>query len=382
MFNEQEVMNLIKSRKEGAYWDYKQKYHENKAKLLHDVLCLANNLENRIAYLIIGVNDNGDIVGIKPNDKIIKQADLIDLMRNREFSADYRPAVSINKLEIEGSILEVIQIEPNTNVPYYLTNDYQYEGFICKSNYIYTRTMDSNTPRNKSADRIQVEKLWKIHFGLIPNPMDRMKKFIENPKGWKDEGSDRPAYYSEAPEFTIEAKYEDSRNDWIEYYSVEQIHRKISSYMIYGKYHSTVLFDYQILMLNKAHLIVPVPVWGCINKNTDYSYKYYEKYSLRWKLMKYFIFHYSQHEQWAYQQFIKNIVVFENANEKDRFDCFCKMHEIEIETEINKSMLFDKVEYNYNKDKNERFVNQLKKARNTALTIKKRLEKWRNLNNQ
>ncbi|WP_279511028.1 RNA-binding domain-containing protein [Macrococcoides canis] len=32
---------------------------------MHDIICLANTLENREAYLIIGVDDNGNLVGFK-----------------------------------------------------------------------------------------------------------------------------------------------------------------------------------------------------------------------------------------------------------------------------------------------------------------------------
>jgi hypothetical protein len=45
---------LIVSKREGEYWDYKAKPHNNKADLLHDLLCLANSLHKGNRCLIFG----------------------------------------------------------------------------------------------------------------------------------------------------------------------------------------------------------------------------------------------------------------------------------------------------------------------------------------
>ena len=49
----EEISELIDLKTEGDYWDFKVQWHENKADLLHDIICMANNLANRDAYLII-----------------------------------------------------------------------------------------------------------------------------------------------------------------------------------------------------------------------------------------------------------------------------------------------------------------------------------------
>lgn len=63
MLNHQ-IINLIQEKREGSYWDFKAEYHKDKAELLHDIICLSNNLLNQEAYLILGVADNGHILGI------------------------------------------------------------------------------------------------------------------------------------------------------------------------------------------------------------------------------------------------------------------------------------------------------------------------------
>ena len=58
------IINLIQEKREGSYWDFKAEYHKDKAELLHDIICLSNNLLNQEAYLILGVADNGHILGV------------------------------------------------------------------------------------------------------------------------------------------------------------------------------------------------------------------------------------------------------------------------------------------------------------------------------
>ena len=59
------IINLIQEKREGSYWDFKAEYHKDKAELLHDIICLSNNLLNQEAYLILGVADNGHILGLQ-----------------------------------------------------------------------------------------------------------------------------------------------------------------------------------------------------------------------------------------------------------------------------------------------------------------------------
>ena len=54
------VIELIASKTEGGYWDFKRSWHETNADLLHDIICMANNIENRDAYVIIGVTNSGE----------------------------------------------------------------------------------------------------------------------------------------------------------------------------------------------------------------------------------------------------------------------------------------------------------------------------------
>lgn len=40
---DEEIQRLIALGTEGDYWDFKEMWHNNKASLLHDIICMANN---------------------------------------------------------------------------------------------------------------------------------------------------------------------------------------------------------------------------------------------------------------------------------------------------------------------------------------------------
>ena len=50
----EEILELISLKQEGAYWDFKKEWYEEgkQPDLLHDIICMSNNLENRDAYII------------------------------------------------------------------------------------------------------------------------------------------------------------------------------------------------------------------------------------------------------------------------------------------------------------------------------------------
>ena len=56
----EEVLRLIAFRQEGEHWDFKKEWHKNKSDLLHDIICMANNLSNHDGLIIIGVNEETD----------------------------------------------------------------------------------------------------------------------------------------------------------------------------------------------------------------------------------------------------------------------------------------------------------------------------------
>ncbi len=153
----EDIIKLINKRQEADFYDYKSQWHENKGKLLHDILCLANNKGNKDAYLIIGVEDNGNVVGINEEQKT---NDLYDFLKTVKFAGDHIPPIEVKKMYYKYKKIQVLVCKSSKYVPFYLVE--QYQGVF--DHQIYTRVGDTNTPTNRHANYFDVENLWRIHF--------------------------------------------------------------------------------------------------------------------------------------------------------------------------------------------------------------------------
>ncbi len=204
---EERVSQLIIQKCEGAYWDFKQEWHLNLSRLLHDILCMANNLLDEDSYIIIGVQDDGTICGINDDDSNRKtQAKLINWLSQIEFAGD-RPDVQVYQdIDCDSKKIDVIVISQKNNGPYYLKERYQ----EVSPNNIYTRVGDTNTPINESATFFQVETLWRKRFGILNSVQEKAVKYIYDLSNWEfiDSNGTEDAvwYYKGDPAYTITTK--------------------------------------------------------------------------------------------------------------------------------------------------------------------------------
>ncbi len=161
---EKEIRQLIDSGREGAYWDFKRQHYHDKGDLLHDILCMANNLQNRDAYIIIGVEDKTKQLWSVEGDPDRKtQQNLIDFVQRMPFYGQDKPDVELYTFTIDGAVIDVILIANGERTPYFLAEPYK--GIL--PYYVYTRKGDTNTPINQYASVHDVEFLWKKRFGLV-----------------------------------------------------------------------------------------------------------------------------------------------------------------------------------------------------------------------
>lgn len=191
-----EIRRLIELRQEGKYWDFKKEWDQNKSDLLHDIICMANNLSNHDGLIIVGVDEETDYiicdVANDPNRK--KTQDIVAFLREKKFAEGIRPTAYVQPLTFGKKIIDVIVIRNDRNTPYYLTDRYQ--GVF--ANNIYARIMDTNTPKNASADINVIEKLWKKRFGIDATALDRALLFLQKPYDWVD-SDDGKKFYKYAP---------------------------------------------------------------------------------------------------------------------------------------------------------------------------------------
>ncbi|MGL6107716.1 AlbA family DNA-binding domain-containing protein [Romboutsia sp.] len=195
---EREIMNLIISKREGDYWDFKQMHHKDKGDLLHDIICMSNNRADRDGYIIFGVEDETfNIVGITQDENRKNQQQMIDFLKDKKFVSGIRPTIEMKTLEVQNKEIDILIIKNTTDTPYYLVDNFQ----SIKANHIYTRIGDTNTPKNRSADINHIEYLWKKRFLLNRPPLQQIENKLQYKEEWKEEDSTYYNIYN--PEFKI-----------------------------------------------------------------------------------------------------------------------------------------------------------------------------------
>lgn len=329
-----EIKGLIGLRQEGAYWDFKREWYGEKHKgdLLHDIICMANNLVNRDAYIIIGVDEEQDfsIRDVRDDSNRKNTQMMVTFLRDKKFAGDVRPIVQVECCEMETGMIDVIIVRNSTNTPFYLKDKFE----KVRPNHIYTRIQDSNTSCDSSADIQNVEYLWKKRFGLILSPLEKMQVYLQHPEDWVsvyDKGISVRKYYRYAPEFTIEEVYDpDDNRDAYELCFLNQIDTTPSWYDINLFYHQTMLVTMVAVGLDGGRYGTPAPEWGSVpsEKGLQYEPKYYylEKDSIRYVVHEFYNNGSDYHECLCHNQFIDCVLVFDSKYERKEFHKYVRQH--------------------------------------------------------
>ena len=152
MIDIDEILSLIHLKQEGSYWDFKRQWYESghEGDMLHDIICMANNLVDRDSFIIIGVDEEHDYrlcdTSLDPQKRTTQM--LVDFLRSKKFAGDNRPVVTVESIIVGSTNIDVIVIHNSSNTPYFLKESYRgiHEGNI------YVRLQDTNTPVNGTAD--------------------------------------------------------------------------------------------------------------------------------------------------------------------------------------------------------------------------------------
>ena len=369
---EDKIFELINLKQEGEYWDFKRQWHENKADLLHDIICMANNLSNNDGYIIIGIDEEKDysIRDVKLDENRKNTQKIVDFLKDKKFEGDKRPTVYVQSIEWTEKFIDVIVIQNNMNTPYYLTGDFQ--GI--KANYIYTRIMDTNTAKNCSADLDKVEYLWKKRFGINKTAQERVIIYLKDKKNWF-QNEFGVIYYKFAPEFTIKCEYDESRKGY-EVYMLGQIDNTPYWENINLYYHSTLLHTVSAVALDGGRCFSTAPNRKFIKiDKKNYCYYYFIENSLEYVLHEYYIFdtRILSEESWARQKFFDVVLLFNSEVELEKFNEY-------VLTQQDRFTPYKEDEVPYISDLSGYNVEELKQQWFDARTFKKLLDEFRNPN--
>lgn len=108
----EEILQLIALRQEGEYWDFKKEWYKRKPDLLHDIICMANNLSNHDGLIIIGVDEETDysICNVANDQNRRKTQDIVAFLREKKFAGGIRPTVYVQSLSLNQTTIDAIVI--------------------------------------------------------------------------------------------------------------------------------------------------------------------------------------------------------------------------------------------------------------------------------
>lgn len=120
-----EITQLIATHREDDWWDFKQEHHNDKAELVHDILCMANNRARRDSYIIFGAEDNTfSILGVENDERRRNQQNIVDILRNISFAGGVRPRIEVQTIIIDSHEIDVLIIKDSFETPFYLEKEY------------------------------------------------------------------------------------------------------------------------------------------------------------------------------------------------------------------------------------------------------------------
>ncbi|MCR5783581.1 MAG: ATP-binding protein [Clostridia bacterium] len=359
----EEIQSLIDLKTEGDYWDFKEMWHSNKACLLHDIICMANNQVGRDAYIIIGVSDSKSadgvlIKGISDTDPNRKdQQHLIDFLRNKKFAGSIRPTVYVqtfNTADDKGNTkaIDVIIIRNTPETPYFLTENFRDRDKEIRAGHIYTRIGDTNTAIDSFADMDKIEFLWRKRFGLDLSVKERLLLLLDRPNEWEgDFNWDNKKYHKMFPEFKIQIEEISDQaietdNSIINNIADHQIDNKVVVGNLVISYHATALYEEKILYLDGYRILIPFPHSHTVSldkyttENESLTYVFFNYETISGKLFNCFAKTADNWygEKWYLSPGIAFLWFEDNADQK-MFDEYVKDHLYDIQQDYQNALM-------------------------------------------
>ena len=241
---------------ESERLDFKREHHADTVSLLHDILCLSNSWSESDRYLVFGIADNGDVVGVEADAQRRTGATIQDLLRQSRLNRI--PSVSIHTEALTGHEIDVLTIRNRPDKPFFVTVDKTQHGRTIRAGVVYTRIGDTNVPLGESATEAAMELAWRERFGLGLPPLRRAFRLLEEPAGWQRVGGESYFYCREFPEFTVK-QGEIITQPFTEAWATRFPDPTAWSINVRLSYGTTVLREFVFVQCDGARYTLPLP---------------------------------------------------------------------------------------------------------------------------
>ena len=363
------VEYFISSKSESDVWDFKQEWHENTAELIKDIICFANTVHDEDCYIIMGVSDDYEVVGMEKPRR--KQSDIIDALSKLKYAGDNIPEISVKTVMVSNKEIDVCIVHNTNKTPIYLKEAYGNMRPGC----IYCRIKDKNTPDKGNAEIHEIEMLWKKRMGLTKPPLEYLFDRLANKTEWN--GADDHYYNIYRPDFSLQVgRYEDYGHKSDEYYAYSQVNESMSLAYLDIKVGETTVDNYELVTLDSGRLRIPTPQWGFIpldayHQNT-LSYKYFIEDSNHYKLVQFFYNPNDMEECSAFNRLMNVILLYRSDIEKELFEEYATYNVDTIKKKVEECKEYSSI-VTETDIKTKTYKERLK----TGSVLHRMLEEWR-----
>ena len=183
------LLEKLLRQPECEHLDFKREFTGLKGDFLHDVLSLLNSPTPGESYLVFGVDDNGDVIGLNSH---LKSSELNEFLAKCPVNIPF--SVQVQNLETKnGKKVSIVIIPQNTGSLFALRS----ERYNLKRNHVYVRHGDTNTGTNDTADPFTIQKIIALADNLgMPNSQtettridgdvfERFHLAVRDYEGWK-----------------------------------------------------------------------------------------------------------------------------------------------------------------------------------------------------
>lgn len=257
------IDELISFRKEGLYWDFKQEFYskDKLTDLLHDVTCLANVIHDGDRYIIFGINNRFEVIGIDKHE--YDQQKITTYLRDRPYADQSFPKILFDDLTYGGKLIQILTIKNEPKKPYYFTEEIKAQNkTVMRAGAIYSRDNDSNTPKDSCAKSSDIEAMWKERFGLSLKIKDKFKTALKDYDKWQYNGVSA-VYYIEDERMTLEASG-DKEIKGDRWWTTKESPLNFSEFDFIMRSHTTIIEKIKTLYCYYENFYFPIPERECL----------------------------------------------------------------------------------------------------------------------
>ncbi|MCM0596085.1 helix-turn-helix domain-containing protein [Weissella uvarum] len=343
-------MQLIQTPEDEMH-DFKREWYKSTktSELIKDIFSFVNTSHHDDCYLIIGVTDDQDCVGVLEDENRKNQQMVIDTLRQCPISGGVIPKISVDTYTVDEKEIDVITIYDTDELPVFLSQDYPKNpkgNKIIHAGQIFTRNKDVNTGIVSTASFGQTEVLWKKRMGLdlpIKQRYGRVLSEVQNWEYFENRRNECGYVYTVDPDFVIMLEDMDEDRDELMAFSLNLFRKRINTCHIDLMFRNVLVDSFNGVFLDSRNALVVMPDMGFVEGMgeplTGQSYYYYLKSNLNYKLQMMIqkVPHGIAGGCEQLRPFYESVVLYNEESEKEEIEHNILAKEPSIEEEIDVS---------------------------------------------